>query len=113
MKIEISYPGQSVQIVDAQPHIIQHYLTKDYDLPFHRVVSTIRPATLWSRWNKDEEGKGFWDVNHLEDGFCKEERPNPKHPSHDRSWAGGDWKREYVKLINDGYLGADKVHHIL
>ena len=110
MKIEISFPGQSVQTVDALPNVIQHYIVKDYDLPFVRLVSTIKPATLWSRLMKDKDGIEFWDYNHLEDGHCSDDVPTPKDPVHKQVW-NGKWKKEFVHLINDGWQGSNKVYH--
>jgi hypothetical protein len=39
MKIRISYPGQPVQVIDAPSHIVQHFLLKDWPLPFIKIVS--------------------------------------------------------------------------
>ncbi len=110
MKIEISFPGQDVQIVDALPNVVTHFLTKDYELPFVKLVSIIKPVTLWSRLMKDKQGFEFWEFNHLEDGHCEADKPTQKHPSHAQVW-NGKWKKEFAKSVNDGALGADKVYH--
>jgi hypothetical protein len=38
MKIEISYPGQEIRIVDALPHIVEHFKARGWDLPFVKVL---------------------------------------------------------------------------
>ena len=110
MKIEISYPGQDVQIIDAQKHVTNHILYKGYDLPFIRCVSTIKDVTLWSRQMKDKDGNKFWDFNHIEDGHVSNDVPTQKHPSHATVW-NGTWKKEFAKTVNDGYLGSDQIYH--
>ena len=112
MKIEINYPGQDVQVVDAAPGIVRHFLTRDWDLPFVKLLSTIRPATAWSRLMKDKDGVEFWDFNHIEDGHCENDVPTPQHPSHKNVW-NGKWQKEFIKLVNDGQMGVDKVHRYL
>lgn len=42
MKIEISYPGQEVKVVDAAPHLYVHFVTKGYELPFIKVIDEMK-----------------------------------------------------------------------
>lgn len=41
MKIEISYPGQEVQIVDASANIERHLKEQGWSLPFIRIIDTV------------------------------------------------------------------------
>lgn len=63
--------------------------------PSYTVIPKM--GTLWFRWMKDKDGKEFWDFNHLEDGYCQNDQPTPKHPSHKQVW-NGKWKKEIVHL---------------
>lgn len=42
MKIEISYPGQDVQIVNASPNHYQHYVKRGWELPFIKVIDEMK-----------------------------------------------------------------------
>lgn len=42
MRIEISFPGQDARIVNAQPHIYQHFVTKGHELPFIKVIDEMK-----------------------------------------------------------------------
>jgi hypothetical protein len=107
MKIQISFPEQDIQVVDALPNVVEHYAKHDWDLPFIRVVEGM-PATLWSRRMKDENGKEFWEFNHIEDRHCENDIPTPKHPSHSSVW-NGKWKKEFVTLNTNPITGYTKV----
>ena len=52
----------------------------------------MQPVTLWIRKN---QGGGF-DFNHLASGHEGGARPAPKHPSHVKAWAGGEWSFEHA-----------------
>lgn len=55
---------------------------------------TITPITLWSRKNE----RGVFEHNHLEDGHAVCQMPAPKHPTHIRAWAGGEWRKTHALL---------------
>jgi hypothetical protein len=40
MKIEIGYPGQEVQIVDASANIERHFKEQGWPLPFIHILDT-------------------------------------------------------------------------
>lgn len=46
MKIQTTYPGQSVQIVDAPSSIVHHFSTKNWDLPFVERVGSNEAKIL-------------------------------------------------------------------
>lgn len=58
----------------------------------------MKPATLWSRLLKNNEGVEYWDYNHLEDGHCENAVPTPKHDIHKSVWKGGKWSATLVQL---------------
>jgi hypothetical protein len=58
----------------------------------------LKPATLWYRWARNDDGVWYWDFNHLEDGHCPNDHPTPKHPSHNHVWKGGKWAKTLVHL---------------
>ena len=64
------------------------------------VDQTWEPVTLWSRMNDKKQ----FELNHLEDGWCTVERPTPKMPIHERTWAGGKWQAELVWIDLDGKI---------
>jgi hypothetical protein len=39
MMIRTTYPGQKPRVVEAPPHVARHLLTKDWPLPFVKIVS--------------------------------------------------------------------------
>lgn len=39
LMVEVSYPGQEVQVIKAAPGIVQHYLTHDWELPYVKLIS--------------------------------------------------------------------------
>ena len=41
MKIEISYPGQEVKVIDAPPHLIAHYEKFGGMPPFNKIVEDL------------------------------------------------------------------------
>lgn len=53
----------------------------------------MTPVTAWYRWTVDKEHPlGFWDFNHMEDGFVQTvTHPTSKTPEHDKIWKGGKW----------------------
>lgn len=38
MRIRTTYPGQAPQEIDAPPHIVEHFRTKGWALPFIEVI---------------------------------------------------------------------------
>lgn len=38
MLIRITYPGQEPKVIKAPPHIVEHFTTKSWPLPFVEVV---------------------------------------------------------------------------
>ena len=54
----------------------------------------MKPITLWHRKSK----KGTFVFNHIADGKQTGNMPPPKHPSHVKSWAGGEWAFEHADL---------------
>jgi len=42
MRIEISYPGQEVRVVNASPNTYQHFVLRGWELPFIKVIDEMK-----------------------------------------------------------------------
>jgi len=61
--------------------------------------------TCWTMWHKAKGGKpGYWQFNHICDGWQEGEQPIPwqvwsyDSPSAHKSWAQYEWKKEHAIL---------------
>ena len=74
-------------------------MIKFLDILFHTRI------TCWTRWHKPKDGKsGYWQFNHICDGWQEGEQPIPwrvwaydSPPAH-KAWAAYKWKKEHAIL---------------
>jgi hypothetical protein len=41
-RVKTTYPGQAAVTIEAPPHIVEHYLHRDWDLPFVEPVGHLK-----------------------------------------------------------------------
>jgi hypothetical protein len=58
----------------------------------------MQKVTIWKRFNHQNES---YELNHIESGHCKNNRPDSKSEEQKKSWAGAVWKKEWCYLKND------------
>lgn len=64
-----------------------------------RYEMSKQQITIWESWNQK---RGEWKHNHIEFGWMKTDKPNPKTNSKEqKGWNGQKWKRELGWLINN------------
>lgn len=54
MRILISFPGQIPRVMDAPPHIVEHYQKKQWLLPFIEVIAEPKTITQRSKEKQRE-----------------------------------------------------------